>query len=264
MPLEYEKETFQLRRCFFEVQNEVGRGRQEEAYHQASIVWFREHGFPVVSKVPHRLFLRGEEVVCLLPDFVGWDSISVELKAVPRTLRNEEFVQIFNYLKYRRDRVGLLVNMGLENVAIERIIYDPPQTEWVENWDAWTGQISNEDRTTGLAIREAIRAVYSEHSTGYGSEIVGRLVRFALAQQGLAIVAEPIAKAYFRGIEVHESPLDCLVVNQRIMLVVSALFETNGFNINRGKSYLSALGLQWGMAANFGKARAEIIGIRSE
>jgi hypothetical protein len=61
---------------------------------------------------------------------------------------------------------------------------------------------------------------------------------------------------------VHESPLECLIVNDRVALAVSALCDTNEFNMNRGRSFLRALGLRWGIAADFGKKRAEIIGIR--
>jgi GxxExxY protein len=262
MVLELERETFLLRRCFFEVQNEVGIGRQEEAYHQACVLWLRREGLPVVSKPPHRLMLRGEEAHRMFPDFVGWNAISVELKAVTRHLGRSDFVQLFDYLKCRRDRVGLLVNMGLDRVEIECVIYDLPQTEWVENWEAWTDRIDGDDRAVGSAIRAALQNVYEEHTTGYGTEVVERLVHSSLRQRGLSIVANPVAKAFFGGHEVHESPLTCYVVNERIVLTLSALFDTNDFNIHRGESYLKALGLTWGIAADFGKTRAEITGIR--
>jgi hypothetical protein len=71
MPLLLEKETHLLRRCFFEVQDEVGLGRHEEAYHRACWLWFEENRVPVVSKVPHRLLLRGDEAHVLFPDFVA-------------------------------------------------------------------------------------------------------------------------------------------------------------------------------------------------
>jgi hypothetical protein len=39
-----------------------------------------------------------------------------------------------------------------------------------------------------------------------------------------------------------------------------ALFDSNQFNISRGLSYLRALGLEWGLAANFGKKTLELTG----
>ncbi|MBI3861570.1 MAG: hypothetical protein HY290_06715 [Planctomycetia bacterium] len=72
----------------------------------------------------------------------------------------------------------------------------------------------------------------------------------------------PIAKAVFRNVVVDEAPLACMVVNQRIVLILSALFDTNDFNVNRGRSYLKSLDLEYGIAVDFGKRRAEFIGIR--
>jgi hypothetical protein len=47
------------------------------------------------------------------------------------------------------------------------------------------------------------------------------------------------------------------------LFVYTALFDSNQFNISRGLSYLKALGLHWGVAANFGKEVAEFTGLRS-
>jgi len=262
MPLEYEEETYILRRCFFDVQNEVGLNRKEEAYHQACVLWFREHGVPVASKPPHRLMLKGELAHSLFPDFVYQDSISVEMKAEPRHLSRAEFVQLFDYLKCRGDRIGLLVNMGLERVQIERVIYEAQPTELAENWDSWTGRINGDDRRAGTAVRSALQSVYAEHATGYGDEVLTRLILCALQQEGLSIVADPVASAFYRDVEVHRSPLSCLVVNSRIVFTFSTLFDSADFSVNRGRSYLQALDLRWGVAANFGKTRAEIVAIR--
>ena len=35
------------------------------------------------------------------------------------------------------------------------------------------------------------------------------------------------------------------------------------FNINRGRSYLKTLNLNWGIAANFGKTHAQLNGLRN-
>ena len=72
MTLIYEDKTELLRRCFFDVHNEVGLGRQEEAYHQACKLWFQEHGIPFASKPPHPLMLEDQEAYVLYPDFVVW------------------------------------------------------------------------------------------------------------------------------------------------------------------------------------------------
>ena len=262
MSLIYETETELLRRCFFDVQNEVGLGRQERGYHQACALWLEQARVPFRSKPPHDLLLGGEVAHTLIPDFVAWDRITVEVKAVPRKLATAEFVQLFDYLKCRRDRIGLLVNMGLDRVHVERVIYDPPQYELTEDWQYWTGHIAGRDREVGAEVRSALRAIYGAHQTGYGAEVIRKLILFELQRRRLAHVVAPLAKAFFHGREVDEAPLDCLVIEDRILLVYTSLFDCNQFNISRGLSYMKGLGVAWGIAANFGKKVAEFIGLR--
>ena len=263
MGLVYEENTKVLRRCLFDVQNEVGLGRHEEEYHQGCKLSFEETGIPFASKPPHPLLLDGEVAYVLYPDFVAWDSITVELKAVPRSFSQSEFVQIFDYLKCRGDRLGLLVNMGLDRVHVERVAYDPPDSTLEEDWEYWSGEIQGRDREVGVIARDALRAVFEAHGAGYGDEVLQHLITFALKRRHLRIAVAPVAKAYFHSVEVGESPLDCLVVEGRILLAFTALFDNNQFNINRGLSFLRALGLTWGIAANFGKNHAQFTALHS-
>ena len=101
MELMHAEQTELLRRAFYDVHNEVGLGRQEEAYHQALKLWFADNSLPVASRPPHRLSLRGVEAHVLFPDFVGWDVPSVEIKAVPRKLNLSEWVQVRDYIRTR-------------------------------------------------------------------------------------------------------------------------------------------------------------------
>ena len=259
----YREKTRILRRCFFDVQNEVGLGRDEGAYHQACKAWLTAKSIPFVSEAAHPLMLDGATAHVLHPDLVVWDQITVELKAVPRSLHDEEFVQLFNYLKCRSDRLGLLVNMGLDRVHVTRIVYDEPDYQLDEDWEYWTNAISGRDREVGAAVRDVLRTVFREHGTGYGSEVTAKLIQFGFARHGLPFVVAPMAASRFRGQPVGECPLDCTLVDGRVVLSFTSLFEDSTFCIRRGKSSLEALGLQWGIAANFGKRKAQFTGLRN-
>lgn len=262
MTLMLEEYTHALRRAFYDVQNEVGLGRQEEAYHQALKLWFAENSLPVGSRVPHRLLLNGVEAHALFPDFVGWDALSVEIKAVPRKLNPSEWVQVRDYMKCRGEALGLLVNFGLDRVHVDRVVHTPTATSLDEDWSYWQGHIAGDDRDLGLAVRDALRLVYSEHSTGYGLEVVSKLIQCSLRLQRLSVVANPIAKAVFREHVVDESPLNFLIVNNRLLIAFTTLFDSNEFNISRGLSFMKTLGLKWGIAANFGRDKAEFQALR--
>ena len=264
MSLIYEDKTELLRRCFFDVHNEVGLGRREEAYHKACRLCFQEHGIPFASRLPHPLLLGNQEAYVLVPDFVVWDQITVELKALSREVGQAEFVQIFDYLKCRQDRLGLLVNFGLDRVQVERIVFDPPVTAFVQDWQYWTGTIQAEDRAVGLAVRDALCDVYAAHGTGYGEEVLGRLIQCAIRNRGLRMTVSPVSKAYYRSVVVDESPIDGILIEDRILLVATALLDENQFAVNRGLSYLKALGLGWGIAVDFGKRGVQMSGLRRQ
>ena len=53
------------------------------------------------------------------------------------------------------------------------------------------------------------------------------------------------------------------VVDGRLLVTFTALFDDEGFAVGRGKSFLRALGLEWGFAANFGKRSAQFAGLRN-
>ena len=78
----YEDKTGLIRRGMFDVQNEVGLGRKEEVYHQAFHSWLKEQAIPHFSKKAHPLQLGGEVAHVLCPDFIVWDCISIEMKAL--------------------------------------------------------------------------------------------------------------------------------------------------------------------------------------
>ena len=196
---------------------------------------------PFASKSPHSLLLDGQEAYVLCPDFVVWDQITVELKAVLRNLGQPEFVQLFDYLKRRQDRLGLLVNFGLDRVQVERMAYDPQAANLVEDWQYWTGSIQDDDRAVGLAVRDALHAIFKAHGTGYGDEVLTRLMLCALRNARLGLSVSPTSKAHYRGVEVDESALDCIVVEGRILLSTTALFDTNQFSVSRGLSYMKTL-----------------------
>lgn len=133
MALILSQQTSLLRRCFYDVQNTVGLGHSEAVYHRAVCRWLTENSVPFASRLPQKLEVSGRVAHVCYPDLIVAEQITVELKAVPRTLGETELVQLFDYLKCREDRVGLLVNLGLDRVDIKRVAYSPRETRLIQN-----------------------------------------------------------------------------------------------------------------------------------
>ena len=93
------------------------------------------------------------------------------------------------------------------------------------------------------------------------SDFVRKLIISELDTRGLKYAHAPVAKSFYHDVLVDESPLDCMLVESRIVLTFTALLDDNEINIGRGRSYMQALGIEWGVAANFGKKATQFAGL---
>lgn len=95
-----------------EVHSELGNGFLEAVYQEALSIELEDRGIPFRSQPKLELQYKKrqlEKTYC--PDFVCYDRIIVEIKALKKLTGCEE-AQVINYLKATRKRVGLLMNFG--------------------------------------------------------------------------------------------------------------------------------------------------------
>ena len=114
-------EVFRLQGAAFAISNAIGHGFLEGVYHECFGIELRAQGIPFQSMPRLSLNYRGVPLrQTYSPDFVCFDAIIVELKAV-RAIAPEHRAQVLNYLKASSLRVGLLINFGAgPRVQIER------------------------------------------------------------------------------------------------------------------------------------------------
>jgi GxxExxY protein len=115
------EETFRIRGAIFEVYRAFGAGFLEGVYQEALAIEFEHQAIPFVAQPPLGLTYRGREMrQRYSPDFICFDQVIVELKAV-RDFAPEHRAQLINYLRASGRSVGLLVNFGATPEArIER------------------------------------------------------------------------------------------------------------------------------------------------
>jgi GxxExxY protein len=118
----YKEEVFKLVGHCMEVHRELGKGQDEVLYKDAFVVelqraqisFARERKYEVTYKgviLPHHYYA----------DFVVWDKILFEVKAVER-LTDAHVKQVLNYLAVSKFELGLLVNFGSESLEWKRVI----------------------------------------------------------------------------------------------------------------------------------------------
>lgn len=121
MALLFEKESYEIRGAALEVHKELGCGFSEKVYQDALEVEFKKRG--ILYEREKRLIVQYKGVTLahdFYADFVCYDKIIVELKAVEKLLPIHKS-QVINYLKVSGTQVGLLFNFGETSLETDRL-----------------------------------------------------------------------------------------------------------------------------------------------
>ena len=118
--LRYEQETYQIIGAAMKVHNELGPGFTEKVYQEALAIEFSECGIPNEREKEMHATYRGIVLEgTYIPDFICYDKIVVELKAV-KELDDVHRSQAINYAKVAGYRLSLLINFGESSLIKER------------------------------------------------------------------------------------------------------------------------------------------------
>ena len=123
MSLIFEKESFALRGAFFEVYKTLGCGFLEAVYQEALAHELKLQKIPFQEQMELKLQYKGIPLKqTYKPDFICFDNIIVEIKAV-EAIAPEHEAQLLNYLKITGCPLGFLVNFGhYPKIEIKRFV----------------------------------------------------------------------------------------------------------------------------------------------
>jgi len=108
----YREESYAIQGAIFDVYREMGCGFLEAVYQECLEKEFRLRGLPFMAQPELELSYKNELLKQKYkPDFICFNKIIVELKAVKEIAREHE-AQLINYLKAADMKLGLLVNFG--------------------------------------------------------------------------------------------------------------------------------------------------------
>jgi GxxExxY protein len=120
---ERDPRTYAIIGAAIEVHKQLGCGFLESVYQEALAIelGFREIPFRREVKLP--VSYKGQILVTsFYADFICFDSLVVELKALANMSGNEE-AQLINYLKATRYKLGLLLNFGARSLQHRRFVF---------------------------------------------------------------------------------------------------------------------------------------------
>jgi GxxExxY protein len=103
-----------------EVSNELGCGFLEAVYQEALELEFQSANIPFISQ--KEIIIQYKNTILdkkYYADFLCFDSIILEIKAMKKTTEIEE-AQLLNYLKASKLPLGLLINFGSPKLEWKR------------------------------------------------------------------------------------------------------------------------------------------------
>ena len=130
---EKDPRTYAIIGAAMEVHKELGCGFLEPVYQEAMAIELGDRGIPFQPQVELRLFYKRKRPTTFYKaDFVGYESIIVELKALSK-IGGIEDAQVINYLKATGFHVGLLLNFGSRSLEYKRFVSGEPKPLLVPN-----------------------------------------------------------------------------------------------------------------------------------
>ena len=116
----YPKESYEIIGAAMKVHSIMGPGFTEKVYQEALALEFNEQSIPFKREV--EIHASYKDIILsgtFVPDFICYDKIIVELKAV-RDLDDVHRSQAINYAKVAGYKLALLINFGDSSLEYER------------------------------------------------------------------------------------------------------------------------------------------------
>jgi GxxExxY protein len=115
--------TYAIIGAAMEVHKQLGCGFLEPVYQEAFAIELTARNIPFRREVGLPVRYKGQLLETgYRADFICFDSVVVELKALARMSGTEE-AQIINYLKATEYEVGLLLNFGARSLEHRRFVF---------------------------------------------------------------------------------------------------------------------------------------------
>ncbi|WP_312390333.1 GxxExxY protein [Chryseobacterium sp.] len=116
--------SYIVRKCIFNVYNQLGPGLLESIYHRILIYELEQNGLTVKSEVLIPVYYDNKKFdLNFKIDILVEDKVVLELKSI-KELEAIHYKQLYSYLKLSNKKLGLLINFNTTNImdSIKRVV----------------------------------------------------------------------------------------------------------------------------------------------
>ncbi len=126
------EEVYKVIGAAMEVHRDKGFGFAEPVYQECLELELADRGIPATLQQEMPIFYKGRKLKkTYIADFIAYDGLIVELKALDRLTSREES-QVINYLKASGFQLGVLINFGAPSLEWKRIVLTKQAPESVD------------------------------------------------------------------------------------------------------------------------------------
>lgn len=117
----YRELSYEVVGLAMEVHRKLGFGFLEKVYENALMILLNKNEIPAQQQVPLRVYFEGKPVGDYLADILVDSKVILELKSVGKIV-DAHRVQVLNYLRATRLRLGMILNFSKKSLEYERLV----------------------------------------------------------------------------------------------------------------------------------------------
>jgi GxxExxY protein len=263
--LVYPELSYQVQGAIYDVYNKLRHFDIAEAgWEQALRLAIRQRGILAESQVEYELRYKGFRIGRFFVDVLADGKIILELKVTP-SLSPLHWAQIISYLKVSGLQLGILVNFGGENVAIQRVPHTLKQ--WEKPAKPEQAPTPQQDllypELTG-EIRSALMEVHNTIGPGFMPMHYRRATRIEMQLRHLPFVRHKESSIRFCDHLIETKPIQVLVIDGKVLLMIVTVRQVERKQQAQVRHFMEQFALPLGMIANFCKPSLEIKTIRNK